>query len=86
MAEKAPAAIAHLVRSAELIQKLLQDDAGNANFRRAESVVEAQWAAALRGAGQPLEGVSHNEKALRLAQSLSHDSPNSARSTGSMSG
>jgi tetratricopeptide (TPR) repeat protein len=75
----APAAIPHLARSAGLIQVLLQDDTGNANFRRAESVVESQWAAALRGAGHASEGVAHNERALRLAEALSHDAPKSAQ-------
>ena len=76
---EAVAAVQHLALSAELIQSLLQDDSGNANFRRAQSVVEAQWAAALRGSGQAFEGVSHNEKALQLARSLRRDSPQSAQ-------
>jgi len=76
---QAPAAATHLSRSIDLIEKLLANDAGNANFRRAQSVVEAQYAAALRGAGQVAEAVAHNQKALELARSLSHDAPKSTQ-------
>jgi hypothetical protein len=76
---EADAATQHFARSSELIQKLLQDDRSNANFRRAESIVEAQWAAALRGTQQVAQGVQHNERALQLAQALSKDAPQSTQ-------
>jgi tetratricopeptide (TPR) repeat protein len=57
----------------------LNADPGNAVFRRGQSVVETQWAAALRGAGHIAEGVAHNQKALRLAMALSQDAPKSAQ-------
>ena len=78
-ARESPAAVPHLARSAETMQRLVNDDPGNASFRRGLSVVEAQWAAALRGAGPVREGVAHNEAALRIAQALSQDAPKSAQ-------
>ncbi len=75
----AKAAVAHLQRSAELLLGLWAADPTNANFRRARSVVENHWAAALRSLNQPAEGLAHNVKALALARALSHDAPNSAQ-------
>jgi tetratricopeptide (TPR) repeat protein len=68
-----------MARSAELLQKLLDADHGNAIYRRGQSVVEAQWAAALRGAGQISAAVAHNERALQLAQGLNKDAPGSVQ-------
>jgi len=61
------------------LQSLLTADPGNTAFRRGMSVVEAQRAAALRGAGQVVEGLAHNQNALRLALLLSKDAPNSTQ-------
>jgi tetratricopeptide (TPR) repeat protein len=75
----ADGAVQHMARSAELLQKLLDADHGNAIYRRGQSVVEAQWAAALRGAGQISAAVAHNERALQLAQGLNKDAPGSVQ-------
>ena len=40
--------------------------------------MQSQWAAALRCAGRISEAISHNERALSLAQALYHDAPGSA--------
>ena len=71
--------ISHFAVSAGLLQKLLDADPGNAVFRRGQSVVEAQWAAALRASGQTAVAVTHNERALQLAQALSRDAPGSVQ-------
>jgi len=54
-------------------------DQSNAIYRRGQSIVETQSAAALRGVGQMEASVAHNERALQLAQALSKDAPGSAQ-------
>ncbi len=76
---QAPAAVPHLARSAELMQAMLADDPRNAGFRRGQWIVEAQWAAALRGSGQVREALAHSERALALARQLSQDAPGSTQ-------
>jgi tetratricopeptide (TPR) repeat protein len=75
----AAAAIPHLAKASELLQKLLDADPRNAIYRRGQSVVETQWAAALRGAGQVAEALPPNQRALQIAHSLSEDAPGSAQ-------
>ena len=75
----AAGATRHFAHAAGILSKLVDADPGNAIFRRGQSVVENQWAAALRVAGQVSESVAHNEKALSLAQALSHDAPGSVQ-------
>src|SRR6185437_7161161 len=69
----------HVERSASVLQKLEEADPDNAVYRERQSVVEIQWAAALRGAGQNAAALAHNKRAFQLAQALSHDSPQSAQ-------
>ena len=76
---QANAAVAHFALSIQLLQALWTADPKNANFRRGLSVVENQWAAALRGLNRFPEGLAHNVKALDLARALSHDAPGSAQ-------
>jgi tetratricopeptide (TPR) repeat protein len=78
-AREAPAAIPHVTHAAGLLQELSAADPENAVFRRGRSVVEGQWAAALRGAGQAAAGVAHNQESLQLAEALSKTSPDSAQ-------
>jgi len=72
-------ALPHVAHAAELLKGLVDADPGNAFYRRGQTVVENEWAAALRGSGRAAEGVAHNEQALHLAQGLSHDAPASAQ-------
>jgi tetratricopeptide (TPR) repeat protein len=75
----AAGATPHLARAAGLLQTLSLADPANTMFRRGASIVESQWAAALRGAGKAPEGLVHNETALQLAQALSNDAPDSTQ-------
>ena len=76
-AREASLALPHVTQSETLLQELSMNDPGNAVFRRGLFTVEAEWAAALRGAGNPTEGLVHNRKAVQLAESLQQSSPNS---------
>jgi tetratricopeptide (TPR) repeat protein len=78
-ARDAGGAIPHLTHASTLLQELSAADPGNAVFRRGRSIVEAQWAAALRGSGQLQEGVAHNQEALRIAEALRQSSPKSTQ-------
>ena len=75
----AAGAIPHLARSAELLRELLDADPRNAAYRRRQSVVESQWAAALSAAGQSSAAVAHDQNALSLAQALAREAPDSVQ-------
>jgi tetratricopeptide (TPR) repeat protein len=67
-----------LSHAVDLMRNLLNTDPGNAIYRRREAMMQSQWAAVLRGSGRISEAISHNERALSLAQALHHDAPGSA--------
>ncbi len=69
----------HLMRAAALLQQLHDADPQNALYRRRRAVLEAEWGAALRAEGQTSQGLAHDQSALSLAQSLSHDAPGSVQ-------
>ncbi len=48
-------------------------------YRRSRWVVEGQWAAALREAGQIPAAIEHNRHALSIAEALSRNAPQSAQ-------
>ena len=74
-----PEATAAFADASGILQKVLSSDPTNAIFRRGDSVVEGQWATALRGAGHAGEAVTHSQDALSIAKALTEESPDSAQ-------
>ena len=72
-------ALPHLTRAAVLLQQLLDADPQDAIYRRRQAVLEAEWGAALRAKNQLVAGLTHDRRALILAQTLSHDAPGSVQ-------
>ena len=72
-------ALPHIVRAAALLRQLLAADPQNAIYRRRQAVMEAEWGAVLRAQNQIGAGLAHDQRALSLAQTLSHDAPGSVQ-------
>ena len=72
-------ALPHLMRAAALLHQLLDADPQNAVYRRRQAVLEAEWGAALRAEGRASAGLTHDLRALSVAQSLSHDAHGSVQ-------
>ena len=71
-------AVSHLAHAVDLMKGLRGADPGNAAYRRRESLMESQWATALRETGRIPDSLAHNERAVSLAEALHHDAPASA--------
>ncbi len=74
-ARKAAEALPYFAKATDAIGRLSAIDPRNALYRRSLAVVETQYAAAQRAAGDPQAALAHNRKALSLAEALSEASP-----------
>jgi tetratricopeptide (TPR) repeat protein len=76
-ARKAPEAVPYIALSAETLERLSAADPKNNLYRRNLSLVETQYAAALRGSGDFAGALVYNRKALERVEALSARTPGS---------